>query len=226
MKLKLAAFFVFIAAVGAVTYLIPSEFLSLDYLKSNRAAFAQYYENNSGIIVAGFVLLYITSTALSLPGATVITLAGGAIFGFWLGLILVSFSSTVGATLAFLISRFFLRDYLNKKFGPKLSIINDGLERDGRAYLFTLRLVPAFPFFLVNMLMGLTAFRTWPFMYISWIGMLPGTMAYVNAGTQIAALDSLNSVLSPRLILSFAILGLFPLVLKWCVRWAKNRKGT
>jgi pyruvate/2-oxoglutarate dehydrogenase complex dihydrolipoamide dehydrogenase (E3) component/uncharacterized membrane protein YdjX (TVP38/TMEM64 family) len=153
-------------------------------------------------------------TALSLPGAAVMTVAAGALFGLLQGTLLVSFASTIGATLAFLVSRYLLRDAVQQRFGSRLAAINRGIERDGAFYLFTLRLVPAFPFFLINLLMGLTPIKAWTFYWVSQIGMLAGTLVYVNAGTQIAQLESLSGILSPDLLISFALLGLFPLLAK------------
>ncbi|MGK2915690.1 MAG: FAD-dependent oxidoreductase [Porticoccaceae bacterium] len=161
-----------------------------------------------------FFTLYVVVTALSLPGATVMTLAGGALFGFGWGVVIVSFASSLGATLAFLVSRHLLRDWVQRRFGQRLSAINAGIEQDGALYLFTLRLVPLFPFFVINLLMGLTPLRPWIFYWVSQIGMLAGTLVYVNAGTQLARVDSLSGILSPALWVSFALLGLFPLVAK------------
>ena len=144
-----------------------------------------------------------------------VTLLGAALFGFWTSLLLVSFASTIGATLAFLSSRFLLRDWVQSKFGDKLKAINQGVERDGAFYLFSLRLIPVFPFFLINLLMGLTPISTIRFYLISQLGMLPGTAVYLNAGTQLAQIDSLSGIVSPSVLASFALLGLFPVVTKW-----------
>lgn len=221
--LKLGAAIVFILAIaGAFFWWDLGQYLSLEFLKSNRATFESYYESNPGTVAAGFVAIYILSTALSLPGATVITLAGGAIFGFALGTLLVSLSSTIGATLAFLGSRFFLRDFLQARFGESIDRINRGVEAEGGYYLFTLRLVPLFPFFMVNLLMGITTLRVGKYFWISWAGMLPGTLAYVNAGTQLSKVDSLGSILSLPVLFSFAILGLLPLFSKWLVERARK----
>ena len=161
-------------------------------------------------MLAGYFLLYLLITALSLPGATVMTLAGGAIFGLWTGLLVVSFASSIGATLAFLVSRYLLRDWVQGRFGSSLEAINRGIEKDGAFYLFALRLVPAFPFFIINLVMGLMPIRTWTFYWVSQLGMLPGTLVYVNAGTQLARLESPSDILSLPLILSFALLALLP----------------
>ncbi|MEX1303389.1 MAG: TVP38/TMEM64 family protein, partial [Desulfotignum sp.] len=170
---------------------------------------------------------YITVTALSLPGAAVMTLAGGALFGLVTGTVVISFASTIGATLAFLVSRFLLKNWVQNRFKDKLHAINRGIERDGAFYLFTLRLVPVFPFFIINLVMGLTPIRTIRFYLVSQLGMLPGTLVYVNAGTQLAQIDSLKDIVSPGLLLSFALLGMFPLLAKKGVALInRKKKGT
>jgi pyruvate/2-oxoglutarate dehydrogenase complex dihydrolipoamide dehydrogenase (E3) component/uncharacterized membrane protein YdjX (TVP38/TMEM64 family) len=166
----------------------------------------------------------VLATALSIPGAVVITLAGGAIFGLWQGLLIVSFASTVGATLAFLASRFLLRDWVEARFGQRLADINAGVNREGGFYLFTLRLIPVVPFFLINLLMGLTRMKVWTYYWVSQIGMLAGTAVYVNAGTQLAQLDSLQGILSPALLGSFVLLGIFPLIARRIVAAVQKRK--
>jgi len=163
-------------------------------------------------------------TALSLPGATVMTLAGGALFGFWPALLVVSFASTIGATLAMLVARFLLRDWVQGKFGDKLRAINAGIEKEGAFYLFSLRLVPIFPFFLINLAMGLTPLRAVLFYAVSQIGMLPGTAVYINAGTQLGQLESAGGILSPALLLSFTLLGLFPLIARKLLVIIKERQ--
>ena len=161
---------------------------------------------------------------MSLPGATILTLLGGALFGLIKGGLLVSFASTIGATLAFLASRYLLKDSIQSKFGDKLKVINEGVKKEGGFYLFTMRLIPAFPFFLVNLVMGLTPIKTLTFFLVSQVGMLPGTLVYVNAGTQLAQLESLSGILSPKLIASFALLGVFPLVAKKAMGFFTNKK--
>jgi pyruvate/2-oxoglutarate dehydrogenase complex dihydrolipoamide dehydrogenase (E3) component/uncharacterized membrane protein YdjX (TVP38/TMEM64 family) len=199
-------------------------FLSFDALKANRDGLLQAYEINPFFIITVFSLVYIVATALSFPGATILTLAGGAIFGFWVGLPIVIISATIGATLAFLAARFVLRDSIQKRFGDKLSAFNAGIEKDGAFYLFTLRLVPVFPFFLINLLMGLTPLKTSTYFWVSLVGMAAGTAVYVNAGTQLASLTSLSGILSPTLIGSFALLGIFPWLAKWVVNVYKTRQ--
>ena len=200
------------------------EFFTLTYFKSQQLAFEQYYSDHKGLTIAIYMFVYIVVTALSLPGATVMTLVGGALFGLWLGFVMVSFASTIGATLAFLVARFFLHDYIQKQFGDKLTSINRGIKKDGAFYLFTLRLVPLFPFFIINLVMGLTPIKTATFYIVSQIGMLAGTFVYVNAGTQIAKIDSMKGILSPGLLFSFALLGIFPLIAKKLVAIVKSRK--
>ena len=200
------------------------QYLTLEYLKLQQQAFEDYYAAHRILTPAIYVTIYILVTALSLPGAVAMTLAGGALFGLLLGTILISFASTIGATLAFLVSRFLLRDYIQKKFGDKLKAINQGIEKDGVFYLFTLRLVPLFPFFVINLLMGLTPIRTLSYYLVSQIGMFAGTVVYVNAGTQLGRIESLKGILSPELIFSFALLGIFPLIAKKIVETVKARK--
>jgi dihydrolipoamide dehydrogenase len=164
-------------------------------------------------------------TALSLPGAAVMTLAGGGLLGFWTALVTVSFASTIGATLAFLASRFLFRDWVQGKFGDKLKSINEGVEREGSFYLFTLRLVPLFPFFVINLVMGLTPMRAGAYYLVSQIGMLPGTAVFVNAGTQLGQIESAAGILSPGILISFVLLGIFPLIAKRIIDIVKNRKA-
>jgi pyruvate/2-oxoglutarate dehydrogenase complex dihydrolipoamide dehydrogenase (E3) component/uncharacterized membrane protein YdjX (TVP38/TMEM64 family) len=200
------------------------QYFSLSYLKSQQAAIDELYRANALQTVAAFFLIYVAATGLSLPGATVLTLAAGAIFGLLWGTVIVSFASSIGATLAFLASRYLLRDPVQAKFGDKLKAVNAGIDKDGAFYLFTLRLVPAFPFFVINLVMGLTSIRTRTFYWVSQLGMLAGTIVYVNAGTQIAQIESAAGILSPALIASFTLLGIFPLIAKKIVAVIKARK--
>ncbi|MDP2379142.1 MAG: FAD-dependent oxidoreductase [Pseudohongiella sp.] len=199
-------------------------FLSLDALKASRDGLLQTYQAKPLLVIAIFSMIYIVVTALSLPGATIMTLAGGAIFGLWVGVPVVLVSATIGATLAFLAARFVLRDSVQKRFGDRLSAINAGVEKDGAFYLFTLRLVPVFPFFLINLLMGLTPIKTGTYFWVSLVGMAAGTAVYVNAGTQLAALTSLSGILSPALIGSFALLAAFPWAARWGIGAYKTRQ--
>lgn len=190
------------------------QYLSLSYLKSQQDAFRSFYEGNQFFTIGAFFAIYVLSTALSLPGAAIGTLAAGALFGVILGTVIVSFASTVGATCAFLVARFLLRDSIQNKFGERLRAINEGLKKEGAFYLFTMRLIPLFPFFVINLVMGLTALKTLQFFWVSQLGMLPGTIVFVNAGTQLSRLESLKGILSPPLLFSFALLGIFPLITK------------
>ncbi|MFA0441329.1 dihydrolipoamide dehydrogenase [Vibrio sp. 10N.286.49.C2] len=199
------------------------QYLTLENAKAQQAALATYIDNNFLVAALTYFFLYITITAFSVPGAAVVTLLGAALFGFWVSLLLVSFASTIGATLAFLSSRFLLRDWVQKRFGGKLATINKGVEKDGAFYLFSLRLIPIFPFFLINLLMGLTPIRVSKYYLVSQLGMLPGTAVYLNAGTQLASIDSLSGIVSPAVLASFALLGLFPLITKWAMaRFSKS----
>ena len=210
----IAAFFVF--DLG--------RFLSLDYLKSRQLEFAALYAERPLWVISAYFVLYVAVTALSLPGAAIMTLAGGAIFGLWIGTLVVSFASTTGATLAFLSSRYVLRDSVKARFGTRLAEIDKGIATDGAFYLFTLRLVPLIPFFVINLVMGLTAMRVAVFSGVSQLGMLAGTLVFVNAGTQLAKVDSLQGILSPGLLGSFVLLGLFPLIAKKIVAAVRARK--
>jgi len=199
-------------------------YLSLDALKASQAQFENWRMSAPFLVALLFFTVYVAITGLSLPGAAIMTLAGGALFGFWQGLLLVSFASSIGATLAFLASRYLLRDWVNERFGARLKTINDGIERDGAFYLFTLRLVPVIPFFVINLLMGLTRIKTPTFYGVSQLGMLPGTAVYVNAGTQLGQLESLSGILSPSLLLSFALLGIFPWIARAIARFFQKRR--
>lgn len=200
------------------------QYLTLDYLKSRQQLFNEFYQQNRLLTLGIYFFVYVLVTALSLPGAAVMTLAGGALFGFWAALIVVSFSSTIGATLAFLVSRFLLRDWVQGKFGDKLKAINEGVEREGAFYLFSLRLVPLFPFFIINLVMGLTPLKTSLFYIVSQVGMFAGTAVYVNAGTQLGQLESAAGILSPGIIFSFVLLGIFPLIAKKTLDVVQSKK--
>ena len=212
------------AAIVAFFALDLGRFLTLDALKSSQASFAAWYDAAPLVVIGAYFLVYVAVTALSLPGAAVMTLAGGALFGLGIGTLVVSFASSLGATLAFLVSRFLLRDWVQRRFGDRFAAVNAGMAKDGAFYLFTLRLVPLFPFFVINLVMGLTPIKVRTFYWVSQVGMLAGTLVYVNAGTQLARLDSLAGILSPALIGSFALLGVFPLLAKKLVGAIQARK--
>ena len=217
--LALAALIAGFFALGLQRY------LTLDYLKAQQAAIAALFQAHPLVVAATYFAVYVAVTALSLPGAALLTLFGGAVFGLWWGTLIVSFASSIGATLAFLSSRFLFRDAVQRKFGDKLRALNAGVEREGAFYLFTLRLVPLFPFFVINLAMALTPIRTRTFYWVSQLGMLLGTIVYVNAGAQLARIESARGILSPTLLISFALLGLFPLVAKKAIEWMRARRG-
>ena len=221
---KLLLLFAIAAAVGLFFALDLGHYLSLDWLKAQQAAIAAYRADHPLAAVAAYFALYVAVTALSLPGAALMTLAGGAVFGLLWGTLIVSFASSIGATLAFLASRFLLRDWVMARFGRRLEAIDAGVRKEGAFYLFTLRLVPVFPFFLVNLLLGLTAMKARAFYWVSQLGMLAGTAVYVNAGTQLARIDSLAGIVSPGLLLSFALLGVFPLIANRIVESVRARR--
>jgi dihydrolipoamide dehydrogenase len=210
--------------VGLFFYFDLHQLLTLDGLKGSMNDFDQLREQSPLLVIGGFFLLYVAVTALSLPGAAILTIASGALFGIVEGLIIASFASSIGALLAFLVSRYLLRDTIKQRFPERLAAIDAGIEREGGFYLFTLRLVPIFPFFIINLLMGVTAFKSWTFYWVSQVGMFLGTFVYVNAGTQLAQIDSLANILSFNLIVSFALLGLFPLIAKAIVNMIKKRR--
>lgn len=199
-------------------------YLSLEALKSSQAEFAALYAARPIQVLGVYFAIYILVTALSLPGAAVMTIASGTLFGLITGTLVVSFASSIGATLAFLVPRFILRVAVQQRFGDKLKAINDGIARDGALYLFTLRLVPIFPFFLINLLMGLTPMRTRTFYWVSQVGMFAGTIVFVNAGTQLTKLQSLSGILSPGLLFSFVLLGMFPMMAKKTTNWLQRRR--
>lgn len=203
-----------VAAVALFFGMGFDQYLTLDALKASQEKFAAMQAQSPLLTILATFSIYVAVVALSLPGATVMSLAIGALYGFWVGALLVSFASTIGATFAFLASRYVLRDFVQRRFGDRLRGINEGMAKDGALYLFMLRLVPIFPFFLINLLMGLTHIRTVTFYWVSQLGMLAGTLVYVNAGTQLAHVDSLSGILSLPVLLSFALLGVFPLAAK------------
>lgn len=232
-KSRILAVVVVAALIGGFFWLQPGQYLggaceqalfSLDCFKDQRDHIDAFYRANPAGMILGFFAVYVAVTALSIPGAAVMTLAAGAIFGLVVGTVIVSFASSVGATLAFLVARYVLRDSIRQRFGRRLKAIDEGVEKDGAFYLFAMRLVPAFPFFVVNLVMGLTSLKTVTFYLVSQVGMLAGTIVYVNAGTQLAQIDSVGGIVSPGLIASFALLGVFPLLARKLLGFMKSRK--
>jgi uncharacterized membrane protein YdjX (TVP38/TMEM64 family) len=222
---RLAFLLVLVVLIAGFFALGLQRYLTLEYLKAQQAAIAALYAAHPLAVAAAYFAVYVAVTGLSLPGAALLTLFGGAVFGLWWGTLIVSFASSIGATAAFLSSRFLFRDVVQRKFGDKLRAINAGVEREGAFYLFTLRLVPLFPFFVINLAMALTPIRTRTFYWVSQLGMLLGTIVYVNAGAQLAQIDSARGILSPTLLISFALLGVFPLLAKKLVEIVRARRG-
>ena len=216
---------VLISAVAAYFVFDLDQILSLESFKASQADIVAAKDANPVLYMSGFFILYVAVTGLSIPGAAIMSLVAGALFGVVVGTVIVSFASTIGATLAFLSARFVLRDWVQGKFGERLRAIDDGLEKTGAFYLFTLRLIPVFPFFVINLLMGLTRIKTRTFFWVSQLGMLPATVVFVNAGTQISRIDSTAGLLSPTLIASFVALALFPWVAKGIVALVKRGRG-
>ncbi|WP_421902008.1 TVP38/TMEM64 family protein [Maridesulfovibrio sp.] len=216
----------FLAAVVALFFAFDLDrFLTLEYLKNSRQEFQFFYDQNPFLTVFSFFLVYVLVVGVNLPGATVLGLAGGALFGFTVGVLTISFASTIGATLACFFSRYLFRDYVQRKFGDRLEKVNQGIEEEGAFYLFTMRLIPAIPFVVINLVMGLTPIRLRTFYWVSQLGMLPGTMVYVNAGKELGQIDSLSGIVQPGVLISFVLLGGFPLVVKKVVGLVKMRRS-
>ncbi|TAN39294.1 MAG: TVP38/TMEM64 family protein [Nitrospirae bacterium] len=203
-----------LSAVTAFWLFRLDQYLTLSSIKASQEHFSLLYAEHPLAVVLIYAAVYIAATSLSLPGAVVLTLAGGALFGLRTGLLVVSFASTIGATLACVVSRFILRDWVQSRFGERLSTVNEGIEKEGAFYLFSLRLIPVFPFWLINLVMGLTKIPLHRFYWVSQLGMLPGTFVYVNAGKELAKIESVSGILSPGLLISFAVLGIFPVAVK------------
>ena len=225
MSIKKGLLFAILAALIASYFVFDlGQYFSLGYIKEQQSAFDALYQGNPALILGGFFLLYVIVTALSLPGAAIMTLAAGDLFGFWIALALVSFASSAGATLAFLASRFLFHDAVQNRFGERLKKLNEGVKKEGAFYLFTLRLVPVVPFFIINLVMGLTPLKARTFYWVSQVGMLAGTAVYVNAGTQLGQIDSLKGLLSVELIGAFVLLGIFPWIAKAIMARLQSRK--
>ncbi|MGE4519218.1 MAG: FAD-dependent oxidoreductase [Desulfobacteraceae bacterium] len=223
--LKPAALILIVLSAVLFFIYVPDHYLSLEYVKSIHSKLVSFYESDTFMTVSIYMAVYIIMAALSLPGAALMSLAGASIFGFGAGLVIISFASSIGATIAFLASRFIFRDFIQTKYSEKLRKINQGVEKDGIFYLFTLRLIPVFPFFIINLVMGLTPIKTSVFYIVSQIGMLPGTAVYVNAGTRLGELSSTEGILSPALVFSFVLLGIFPWAGKFFINFIKQKKA-
>lgn len=218
--------FVFIALAAVLFFVFDlDKFLTLEYLKNYRQEFQFFYDQNPLLTISFFFLTYILVVGLNLPGAAVLGLAGGAMFGFTVGVVIISFASSIGATLACFFSRYLFKDYVQRKFGDRLDKVNRGFEEEGAFYLFSMRLIPAIPFVVINLIMGLTPMRLRTFYWVSQVGMLPGTMVYVNAGKELGQIDSLSGIVQPNVLISFVLLGIFPLLVKKVVGLVKNRRN-
>lgn len=224
-KIKIGLLIVIVLAIIAFFFYDIQQYTTLDYIKAKQQNILEYYKQNFFFVLVLFIFLYVLVTALSLPVATFLTLVGGALFGFSTGLIIVSFASTIGATLAFLMARFLAQNYVQKNFKNQLSKINKKFKSEGSFYLFALRLVPVFPFFIINVVMGLMTIKTWTFYWVSQLGMLPGTIVYVYAGTQLAQIETFSDITSPSMLIAFALLGLFPLIAKNFIQFIRKDKN-
>lgn len=216
---KLTILAVVAAIVGLFILFDLDRYFTLSFLKESRDSFAALYSRSPALVIGVYFMIYVLVAALALPGAVVMTLAGGALLGLFVGTVVVSFASTIGATLACFFSRFLLRDWVQSKFGDKLESVNRGIQREGAFYLFTLRLIPIFPFFIINLVMGLTRMPLFRYYWVSQLGMFPATLVYVNAGKELGKIESVAGILSPALLVSFAVLGLFPIVVKKALAW-------
>jgi len=226
MKTKILLACVVLGLIAAFFIFDLNQYFNLEYLKEQRANLQELNADKPFLIAAAFFLAYVVITALALPAALLLTVSAGAIFGFIKGTLIVSFASTIGATIAFLLTRYLFHDSIQAKFGDRLETINKGIEREGAFYVFGLRLVPLFPFVMVNSLLALTKLKTWTYYWSSQLGMLAGTAVFVNAGTQLAEIQSLGDIASPKLLASFALLGVFPIIAKYALNWFKKEPAT
>ena len=224
-KIKIGLLILIMLTITAFFFYDIQQYATLDYIKAKQQNIFEYYKQNVFFVLVLFIFLYVLVTALSLPVATFLTLLGGALFGFSTGLIIVSFASTIGATLAFLMARFLAQNYVQKYYKKQLSKINKKFKSEGAFYLFALRLVPVFPFFIINVVMGLMTIKTWTFYWVSQLGMLPGTIVYVYAGTQLAQIETFSDITTPSMLIAFALLGLFPLIAKNFVQFMRKDKN-
>lgn len=223
-KKKIVILVIVISLIVAFKVFNLGQYLTLSYLKESLNEFKDLYEKHRILVIAGYFVIYVLTTSLSLPGASPLSIVGGALFGFWITTLVVSFASTIGATLACFVSRFLLRDWVQSKFSDKIVKVNEGIEKEGAFYLFTLRLIPIFPFWMINLVMGLTKMSLLKFYWVSQVGMLPGTMVYVNAGKELAKIESIKGIFSPSLIISFALIGIFPIIVKKLMAFYRKRK--
>ena len=224
MKAKIILAVMVLALVAAFSYFDLGQYV-LEYLQQQQSSFNQYYLDNPILVILIFAAVYILVAGASLPLATFLTLLGGAIFGTLVGSIVVSFASAIGATIAFLVSRFLFRDAVESKFGDRLAKLQDGIEREGAFYVFGLRLVPIFPFVVLNSLLGLTKIKTWTYYWSSQLGMLLGTIVYVNAGKELANIESLGDIASPLVLASFIALGILPIASKYILNFLRSSKN-
>ncbi len=216
----------FIVCVAAFFFIFDLDrFLTLEYLKNSQQEFQIFYYRNPLLTVFSFFWVYVLVVGVNLPGATVLGLAGGALLGFKVGVLTISFASTIGATLACFFSRYLFRDYVQQRFGDRLDKVNRGIKEEGAFYLFSLRLIPAVPFVIINLVMGLTPMKLRTFYWVSQLGMLPGTMVYVNAGKELGHIDSLSGIVQPGVLISFILLGIFPLIVKRIVGLVKKHRS-
>lgn len=225
MLTRLSLLLAFGALIGAFYVFDLGRWLTLEQLQVQQASLAAYQAEHQVLVALAYCLLYILVAALSLPGATLMTLAGGALFGLVWGTVLANVAATIGATLAFLMSRYLFGQWVQERFADRLKAVNRGLQQDGAFYLFSLRLVPIFPFFVINIVMGLTVIRVTTFFFVSALGMIAGTAVYVNAGTQLAQLSSLSDIASPSLIAAFVLLAIFPFVARALTRKIAQRRS-
>lgn len=223
-KKRIGIVIVIAALLGSYFFLGLDQYLTLEFVQSRLGELERFRDENFVLTAALYFCLYVLITALSIPGALIITLLGGAIFGLFWGTLLVSFASSIGATLAFLVSRTLLKDWVQSKFGDYLAPVNRGMERDGNFYLFSMRMVPLFPFFVINLLMGLTPIKAWSFYWVSQLGMLLGTVVYVNAGSELGQITSLSGLVSAPVLFSLVLLGLMPLLARWIVNSVQRNK--
>lgn len=223
MKTKIILVSVIAVLIASFFIFDLGQYLNLEYLKLKKDSLNALYKDKPVLISGIFFVVYLMVAAFALPAAALLTVAAGAILGFWNGLFIVSFASSIGATIAFLLTRYLFHDAIEAKFGDRLTAINNGIEREGAFYVFGLRLVPLFPFVVVNSVLGLTKLKTWTFYWSSQIGMLAGTAVFVNAGTQLAEIESLGDILTLKFALSFALLGVFPILAKKLLSFVKPK---